>query len=302
MRSGGAPATYPLTRQSLWCDGDGQPGGDLLGHNGGMTARYSPITLGKQIHTLSLRGLIVTESEHGGGISLPRHAHENASVVLIRKGTFTESIGQRSWDCKPGRAIYKPGGAEHADRFSSGRTETVLVELLPESVDRFEVAPSRLDGAVVLEDRRLQLLTDTLHHEMRLSDTSTPIAVEGVVLQILATLLRIQTPREKNMPAWLSRFRSALHDRACESLQISDLAHECGVHPAHAIREFRGRFGTTPADYLRRLRTERACEFLRRGMSPADAAAAAGFAHQSHFTRVLKRYYAVTPGEYLAMR
>jgi AraC-like DNA-binding protein len=35
-------------------------------------------------------------------------------------------------------------------------------------------------------------------------------------------------------------------------------------------------------------------------MSAADAAAAAGFAHQSHFTRVLKRYYSVTPREYIA--
>lgn len=267
-----------------------------------MARRYSPITLGKRIQSLAVRGLIVTESEHSGGISLPRHAHENANLALVRQGILTETVGQRMWDCRPGSAIFKPCGADHADRFSSEGTKTLLVELLPESVARLEVAPSRLADAAVLQDPRIGLLTEALHHEMRASDAITPIGVEGTVLQLLATILRIQTPREKKMPAWLSRFRSALHERSCESLQISDLAQECGVHPTHAIREFRRRFGTTPADYLRRLRTDRACEFLARGMSPADAAVAAGFAHQSHLTRVLRRYYGVTPREYIDSR
>jgi AraC-like DNA-binding protein len=65
------------------------------------------------------------------------------------------------------------------------------------------------------------------------------------------------------------------------------------------VREFRRRFGTTPGDYVRRLRVDRACELLRNGAAPAEAAAAAGFSHQSHFTRLLKRYRSVTPGQYV---
>lgn len=264
-----------------------------------MPVRYSPITLGKRIQTLSFRGFIVTETEHSGGTSLPRHAHENANIALVRHGTVVETVGQRAWECQAGSAIYKPSGADHANRYSADGMSSLLIELLPPTMIHLD-GTAGLRDTVVVHDPRLAQYAETLHHEMRLGDPGAALAIEGVVLQLLATMLRIRTPRETKAPAWLARFRSALHDRCCDSLQIADLAHECGVHPAHAIREFRRRFGTTPADYLRRLRTDRACEFLRRGMSPAEAAAAAGFAHQSHLTRVLKRYYAVTPREYLA--
>ena len=265
-----------------------------------MPVPYSPITLGKQLRRLSFRGFIVTETEHSGGTSLPRHAHEHPNLALIRQGRFVETIGQQEWDCGPGTAIYKPSGADHANHFGSGGTKSFLVEMLPDTVARLADATPALGDTRVVRDGRIAQLTEELHHEMSFGDATAPLAIEGLVLQILAAMLRMRTPRESKAPAWLARFRSALHDRCCDAVQIAELAQECGVHPAHAIREFHRRFGTTPADYVRRLRTDRACEFLRRGMSAADAAAAAGFAHQSHFTRVLKRYHSVTPREYLA--
>lgn len=265
-----------------------------------MFVRYSPITLGKPLRKLAFPGFIVTETEHSGGTSLPRHAHEHPNLALIRQGRFVETIGQRGWDCGPGTAIYKPSGADHMNHFGSGGTKSFLVEMLPDTVARFAGATTSLGETRVVQDGRIAQLTEDLHQEMSLGDETAALAVEGLVLQMLAVMLRVRTPREAKAPAWLARFRAALHDRCCDAVQIATLAEECGVHPTHAIREFHRRFGTTPADYLRRLRTDRACEFLRRGMSAADAAAAAGFAHQSHFTRVLKRYYSVTPREYLA--
>lgn len=265
-----------------------------------MPLRYSPITLGKPIRTLAFRGFIVTETEHSGGTSLPRHAHENANIALVRHGTVVETVGRRAWECQAGSAIYKPSGADHANRYSAGGMSSLLIELLPNTMAQLGGTSAGFRDTLVVQDPRLAHFAETLHQELRSRDATAALAIEGVVLQVLATMLRVRTPHETKAPSWLAQFRSALHDRCCDSLQIAELARECGVHPAHAVREFHRRFGTTPADYLRRLRTNRACEFLRRGMSPAEAAAAAGFAHQSHFTKVLKRYYAVTPREYLA--
>ena len=77
-------------------------------------------------------------------------------------------------------------------------------------------------------------LTEGLHHEMGLGDASAPLAIEGLVLQILAAMLRIRTPRESKAPAWLARFRGALHDRSCDAVQIAELAQECGAERSSA--------------------------------------------------------------------
>lgn len=52
-------------------------------------------------------------------------------------------------------------------------------------------------------------------------------------------------------------------------------------------------------DYVHRLRVRYASEALRRpGARLADVAADAGFADQSHMTRVFKRVTGVTPGDF----
>jgi AraC-like DNA-binding protein len=63
-------------------------------------------------------------------------------------------------------------------------------------------------------------------------------------------------------------------------------------------RQFRAAFGTSPSRFrtLRQLDIARAA--LRRGLRPAEAALAAGFADQSHLTRQFKRAYGLTPARW----
>jgi AraC family transcriptional regulator len=262
-----------------------------------VTSTFAPITLGESIRIRDLQGSIVTETEHPATRLLPRHAHEHANLALIRRGNFVETVGTRAWECAAGSAIYKPAGADHTNRYGPAGMSCLVIELLPATLEDARTSMA-FDDTAVIDDARLAHLTGELHQEMRNDDLAAPLALEGLVLLILAAMLRVRTPRERQVPQWLEAFRAALHERCVQSLRIGDLARELGVHPTHAVREFRRRLGTTPGDYVRRLRVARACELLRRGFSPAQAAAAAGFSHQSHLTRLFRRYLAVTPRQY----
>jgi AraC family transcriptional regulator len=71
------------------------------------------------------------------------------------------------------------------------------------------------------------------------------------------------------------------------------------VHRGHLARMFRRYYRTTPGEYVRRLRVERACQELKRTNRPlADVAAALGFFDQSHFSGVFRRHTGLTPREY----
>jgi len=67
-----------------------------------------------------------------------------------------------------------------------------------------------------------------------------------------------------------------------------------------SYRAFSRAYGLAPGDYQRQLRIRSARGLLSTGVSPARAAAAAGFADQAHLTRWFRRYYGVTPGAYQA--
>jgi AraC-like DNA-binding protein len=80
----------------------------------------------------------------------------------------------------------------------------------------------------------------------------------------------------------------------CPDLQR--LASAAGVTRFQVIRDFRLVTGLTPGGYIRNRRIRLACRLIARGSRLADAAAAAGFADQSHLSRAFRRSQGITPG------
>ena len=102
--------------------------------------------------------------------------------------------------------------------------------------------------------------------------------------------------RSANLVA--ERIRTLLHDRVADDVTAGDLAEAAGCSRFAAYRAFTGAYGLAPSDYQRQLRLRTARRLLAGGVSPARAAAEAGFADQAHLTRWFRRYYGVTPGAY----
>lgn len=74
-----------------------------------------------------------------------------------------------------------------------------------------------------------------------------------------------------------------------EPLTLTALASSVGLSPFHAARLFTRTVGMPPHAWRNLRRVGCALQRLRTGASGADAAAAAGFFDQSHFTRHFKR-------------
>jgi AraC family transcriptional regulator len=90
-----------------------------------------------------------------------------------------------------------------------------------------------------------------------------------------------------------------IHVHAREPLTLGSIAGIAGVHVAHLTREFRVHHRTSIAAYVRSLRLAWAAERLGDSdRSIADIAADAGFADQSHFTRVFHAHTGRTPRQY----
>jgi AraC family transcriptional regulator len=82
-----------------------------------------------------------------------------------------------------------------------------------------------------------------------------------------------------------------------EPLRLRDLARVALLSPFHFHRVFQAILGSTPADFVRRLRLERALGFLARPRPPSLTAIAltCGFSSSSDFSRCFKRRFGVAP-------
>jgi AraC-like DNA-binding protein len=100
-------------------------------------------------------------------------------------------------------------------------------------------------------------------------------------------------------PPWLRDMRTRMEHEFRGRLRVQQVAAEVGRHPNHISRAFRRHFGVSAVEWLHRLRVAWVAEVLLSGDHPLSAVAQrAGFADQAHLTRVFKRYYGLTPGQY----
>jgi PAS domain S-box-containing protein len=91
----------------------------------------------------------------------------------------------------------------------------------------------------------------------------------------------------------------AMHKRHAEDLQMSDLAAAASLSKSQFNRKFSRMFGTTPREYLLRVRTNAACRLLETtDLTVTAIALETGFFDHSHFTRTFRRIMHITPGAY----
>jgi AraC family transcriptional regulator len=143
----------------------------------------------------------------------------------------------------------------------------------------------------------LAALGRRIYGEFSRMDAAAPLAIEGLMLEMLAWGTRErQTQQVRSRPSWVSRAREILHDDPAAPVSLGSLARTVGVHPVTLARGFRRAYGCSVGEYLRRLRIVQAARRLEDSDLPlAEIAMAAGFADQSHFSNVFKRQTGFSP-------
>lgn len=237
------------------------------------------------------------------GLSLPSHFHEWACVSVLLEGRFEQRFPGRSCDCPPGVVLAKPPGERHVDRWFDAWSRHLIIEIDPER--HAELGASRPVAEQVLHIGEVgaETIAWAAWRELADADSVTPIAVEGLVLQLLARIQRrtLVDPERAAAPAWLDSVRDYLHANYRSAVAMADLSAVAGVHPDHVSRVFASIFDVTIGDYVRKLRVEAAAAWLATSEHSISAIAhRTGFSDQSHLTRVFKRTMGVTPGRYRA--
>ena len=211
-------------------------------------------------------------------------------LAVVLDGTLEKSFSNRTLQLSAACGLTMPAGATHGARFGADGARIVIV--MPGSKASFE-------ELVELEGRELAWLATRLAGELRARDAAAPLAAEGYALELLAATSREARDERpaRRAPAWLGEAEERLRERNCVGL--TELAEAVNVHPAHLARTFRARYGVSVGEYGRRLRLAWAArELARTDASVAVIASEAGFADQSHFTRVFRQYVGTTPARY----
>ena len=120
-------------------------------------------------------------------------------------------------------------------------------------------------------------------------------AAVGLCWRMLGNF-ELEHAADSSLPSWLS---VALQKMKAEpNISIEHLARDVGVSAAQLRRQFGRWLGTSPREYLNRLRLEDARRLLESGDAPiAEIARIIGFQSVPHFNAVFKRAFGLPPAQ-----
>jgi AraC family transcriptional regulator len=252
------------------------------------------------IKVAELNGFSLTEAIYPPRLRMPRHTHQIAHISFIFQGSYIERHPKQTWNCKTSTLVFHPFGLTHALDFDDAETRIFTVEIKPRWFDYICEKPEILNRPAYFYGGLPVCLATRLFREYRHGDSASSLALEGLVLEMIAAATNDCAARnERKSSRWLNQARDYLHAEFAKNPTIENIAKVAGVHPSHLARAFREQTGFTIGEYVRRLRIEFAsAQLTSTDASLGEIAAAAGFSDQSHFSRTFKNYLGVTPGEY----
>jgi AraC-like DNA-binding protein len=231
----------------------------------------------------------------------PKHWHTTYGFGLIDRGAHRSASPVGAVDAYAGDIVCMNPGDVHDGRplgTPSRRWYTIYIE--PEVLETIAQQRDAAFTKPAFADAPLRRAIASLLHRM---EHGSALAFDEALTLACGLMLRDHSTARvvRDEPdADLARVRDRLADAPLDAPGLDELAALGGLNKFQLLRRFRKQFGVTPHDWLLQRRADRARGLIRDGLSLGEAAAASGFADQSHMTRVFVARYGFTPGAWRA--
>ena len=105
-------------------------------------------------------------------------------------------------------------------------------------------------------------------------------------------------PKE-NWPMAITKAVTFVQGNYSKPISVEDMASAAGLSVYRFTHLFTGTLGSSPVEYLTKIRVEKAAEFLRKtSNSIEEVARSVGYSNGNYFCKVFKRLVGSTPGSY----
>lgn len=251
---------------------------------------------GSVVQRRKVNGVVLSELKHAQPRALPQHSHELGFFSLLLRGDYKEWYGRQTVTHQPLTLMWHPAELQHQDAVGQRGCHFFNAEVPNAWLGRLREHAALVSAPLVLPRAETSWLMLRLYREFNESEMGCELAMEGLLLELLAMLARHKPSLEGQKPLWLRRVETRLHDDFTGKVTMTDLAAEAGVHPAHLAATFRRFHRTTVGEFVQQLRVETACRRLRQPKaSLSEIALELGFTDQSHFSRIFRRLTGMTP-------
>lgn len=239
------------------------------------------------------RPVVVRVREFAASHTVCRHSHRRAQLVYASKGVMTVTTDAGVWVVPPQRAVWVPGGTEHAVA-SQGALVMRNLYVDPDAAGGLP----RTCCVVTVTPLMRELLEHAAAIPLLYDEDGPDGRLMAVVLDQIRALpvapLHLPMPRDRR----LRRIADALRDRPEDGRTLEAWAREAGASPRTLARLFRAETAMTFRQWRQQARLLEALRRLARGEPVAGVAFDLGYGSQSAFIAMFRKALGTTPGRY----
>ncbi|NMB59722.1 MAG: AraC family transcriptional regulator [Chloroflexi bacterium] len=241
-----------------------------------------------------------------------RHNHDAFSIGLVKKGQTRFHLVQKEEMVLPvttGNVVLINPGEVHACNPETGTVFAYyMLYIEPDFFLRLlsDYTGNPITGyrfpVSLLKKHEISREVNALCHAIQ--SRQAGLEIETRLLETLADILEacssysISNHPDGEISSSVAAAYDHLREHPEKAISLKELAGLCHLSPFHFLRLFRRQYGLPPHTAQTQMRVNMARRLLANGATIAGAAAAAGFADQSHFTREFKKSVGTTPQKY----
>lgn len=153
------------------------------------------------------------------------------------------------------------------------------------------------------EFAELTELLEKFLHVQKLNSIGCDCEKLGLFMCIIGRLCdmwqKTDLPENKPVMFDMNKISTYIAENCNQNILLSDLADMCSMSVSTMLRHFHKAFGTTPIDYLKNIRLDRASTLLvSTDLRVSEIADQCGFSSSSYFISVFRKKFGKTPEEF----
>jgi len=226
------------------------------------------------------------------------HYHENPYFMYVLHGDMMDCNTKVKTLCPSGSLMFNNWQEPHYGSKHSDKASGFHLEFEKNWLKKNGISLNLLEGSQLIQNPKLHLLFAKLYREFSLSDIYSEVSVEVLLLQICETLSSLKEINTQNNLTWVNRLKELLHYDT-STLSLDYLSNELKIHPVHISRVASKYLSMSLGEYIRQHKIKKALPLLLDSSnSLTEIAYKVGFSDQSHFNRVFKSFFKMSPSLY----
>lgn len=230
------------------------------------------------------------------------HTHDEFEIYVNLTGDISFLVESSIYPIKPGDVIISRPGEHHHCIYKSDAPHKLywilfdckknkeLFEYWLKGIGDNFISPNAEAKAELLK------ICDRLHKNK---------CADEEKIYYFFRLLRILKNSDKNStegisptPAELTSIIDYINSHIYEDIKITDICNATYISQSTVERRFKEHLKMNPLEFIRQKKMVLAAEMLKSGETVTNVGQTVGYADNSHFIKLFKRYYGVTPYQY----